>query len=505
MSSFSTVAVLAYLIGATAVAAQGPPEQSTTARSGPPMRILGPAISFTTEPLGAPSGIRSLPGGRVLVNDGSRRRLLLFDSTMKLIKVVADSVSNVASAYGLIAGRLLPYRGDSSLLLDRQTLSMLVIDGEGNIVKVRAIPRTEHATYLATTSITYGNPGFDAQGRLIYRIFDPSTSLSMVLGGGIMVPTQPDSAPVLRMNLDTRKLDTAGKVKIQKRTTIATQSPTGGISMRTTTNPMPVLDDWAVTADGSLALLRHRDYSIDWLRPDGRWESTPPMPFDWTRITDENKKAFVDSLRTQLENSRRMSMARYDSINHVCFDMDRTMGPPLTKEVREAIKARSGRAGAAGAPIAPVAAADVARATAATAVAGRGAPPPPSGAAPAAPVAGPPMPPVQPCPPGPYPAAAMMFGPPPNVIPYTELPDYKPPFAANSMRADADGNVWIRVNQMKPVPGTYQFDIANNKGELFDRIQMPIARTLVGFGPGNIVYVIGREGTTVRLERVRWR
>jgi hypothetical protein len=98
-----------------------------------------------------------------------------------------------------------------------------------------------------------------------------------------------------------------------------------------------------------------------------------------------------------------------------------------------------------------------------------------------------------------------MYPTPPTVIAYNELPDYKPPFAQSSIRADADGNVWIRVNQMKPVPGAYQFDIANNKGELIDRIQMPVARTLVGFGPGNIVYTIAREGTTVKLERVRWR
>lgn len=225
----SIATALALVNFASIAMAQDLGVQPPSRNAGPPMRILGPAVSFTTEPIGAPQHVRALPGGRVLVNDGSRRRLLLFDSTMKLIKVVADSSSTIANAYGLAAGKLLAYRGDSSLLMDRQTLSMLVIDGDGNIVKVRAIPRTEHATYLASTSVTYGNPGFDAAGRLLYRINDPTTSLSMMLGGGVLVPTQPDSAPILRMNLDTRKLDTAGRVKIQKRSTIATQTATGGI------------------------------------------------------------------------------------------------------------------------------------------------------------------------------------------------------------------------------------------------------------------------------------
>ena len=78
------------------------------------------------------------------------------------------------------------------------------------------------------------------------------------------------------------------------------------------------------------------------------------------------------------------------------------------------------------------------------------------------------------------------------------------------MRSDADGNVWIRVNQMKPVAGTYLYDIVNSQGRLIDRIQMPTSRTLMGFGPGSVVYVITRTVTpeqpaTVKLERVRWR
>lgn len=227
------------------------------------------------------------------------------------------------------------------------------------------------------------------------------------------------------------------------------------------------------------------------------------MPFDWTRLTDDHKKAFVDSLKTALETSRRNSMARYDSINHVCFDMPRTMGPEIPVEARAAARSGGGRAAAAPPPV-TTAIVNGRAATTGTAAAGRGAPTPPPGALPPG-VLPPGVMPVPTCPTAAYPPAATMFGTLPAVIPYTELPDYKPPFAANSMRADADGNVWIRVNQMKPVPGTYQYDIVNSKGELFDRIQMPIARTLVGFGPGNIAYVLGREGTTVRLERIRWR
>jgi hypothetical protein len=84
-----------------------------------------------------------------------------------------------------------------------------------------------------------------------------------------------------------------------------------------------------------------------------------------------------------------------------------------------------------------------------------------------------------------------------------DLPDYKPPFSLGSVRADADGNIWIRTNPMKPTPGGPVYDIVNASGALVDRVQIPPPRTLVGFGPGGVVYVGQRGPTGVRLERVR--
>jgi hypothetical protein len=472
--------------------AQPPANTDTTPLPGPPIRVLGPALASTTEPLTNPTQIRALPGGRVLVNDGTRRRLLMFDSTMKLIRIVADSNMNAENAYGIRAAKLIAYRGDSSLLIDTGSLSMLVIDGEGNIVKVKAIPRSDHATYIGSPSVTYGYPGFDAQGRLIYRITDALSYVLVAAGGGVMIREQPDSAPVLRLDLETRKLDTAGRVKIQKRITEPYQLASGTITTRTLSNPMPVQDDWAVMADGSIAFLRHRDYSIDWLNPDGTQTSSRPMVFDWQRLTDAHKKAFMDSILTVMAENSKRSMARYDSINAVCFNL----APGATQAIAMAAKPvqrdapPAGRGGG-----------------------GRGAaPPPPAGRGDAGPAARPAAP---SCPSQAYPTAILFST--PRYVPHTALPDYKPPFAVAAARPDADNNLWIRINQMRPVPNTYLYDIVNRSGELFDRIQMPIQRTLLGFGPGNIVYTVARGAVTppvpgqpvqppsVKVERVRWR
>src|SRR5205823_14651103 len=71
----------------------------------------------------------------------------------------------------------------------------------------------------------------------------------------------------------------------------------GRVQVTTQMNPLPVVDDWAVVSDGSIAFVRGRDYHIDWVRSDGSRSSSPKMPFEWQRMTDDDKVAFIDSLK----------------------------------------------------------------------------------------------------------------------------------------------------------------------------------------------------------------
>ncbi len=92
-----------------------------------------------------------------------------------------------------------------------------------------------------------------------------------------------------------------------------------------------------------------------------------------------------------------------------------------------------------------------------------------------------------------------------NYVAPSELPDYKPPFFAGQMRADADGNLWIRTIPTKAIPGGPVYDVVNRRGELVDRVQIPEGRTIVGFGSGGSVYLASRDNTTVTLERAKLR
>ena len=91
------------------------------------------------------------------------------------------------------------------------------------------------------------------------------------------------------------------------------------------------------------------------------------------------------------------------------------------------------------------------------------------------------------------PAAVQNFSPAMNLVSPADLPDYKPPFLANSTRADRDGNLWVRIQ------GGYVYDVIDRKGELVDRVRIPANRQIVGFGPGT-VFLSSRENGVTKLE-----
>jgi hypothetical protein len=84
----------------------------------------------------------------------------------------------------------------------------------------------------------------------------------------------------------------------------------------------------------------------------------------------------------------------------------------------------------------------------------------------------------------------------------SDLPDYKPPFTNGAVRADADGNLWIRPSPAKPTPGGPVYDIVSKEGELTDRLQLPQGYNLVGFGRGKVVYLSMRDANGIHLARV---
>src|SRR5437762_8519563 len=132
-----------------------------------PVRKLGAVAAKSTTPWNAIIGMRALPGGRVLVNDIMGRKVLMLDSALAPISVVADTTAATATAYSGRIASLIAFRGDSTLFVDPQSMSMMVIDPNGKITRVMSVPRSEDAGVLG--GFIGNSAGFDAKGRLVYR------------------------------------------------------------------------------------------------------------------------------------------------------------------------------------------------------------------------------------------------------------------------------------------------------------------------------------------------
>ncbi len=413
----------------------------------PAVRQLGPVVARTTEPLTTVAGVRALPGGGVYVNDMGSRRVLLFDSTLSTFSIVADSTSATANAYSGRFGGLIPFKGDSTLFVDPVAMSMLVIDEAGKVARVMSVPNSQDAMAFAGGPL--GGAYFDPAGGLIYRAggrFMMRGAPGMARGAGGMptIPQQPDSAPLLRVDLATREIDTLGYIKTPKMNMQMHRSDDGTITMTSEVNPLPVVDDWSVLPNGALAIVRGRDYHVDWILPDGTKRSAPKLPFDWQRLTDEDKIAFIDSVKAARE--RMLASGNAGGAGGAAGAMGGGGGM-----VQQMIVTRQGPGGGGGAP--------------------------PDG----------------------------MRTPQVSFVPPDQLPDYKPPFFAGAVRADADGKLWIRTIPTKAIPGGPVYDVVDDKGELVERVQVPAGRAIVGFGPGGVVFMTAREGDRTVLERARSR
>ena len=407
------------------------------AQQRPPVRPLGPVVATSGETFGNIAGIRALPGGRLLVNDVTGRRVVMLDKALAHSMNVADSTSATGTAYSGRFGGLLAYRGDSTLFVDPQSLSMLVIDPSGKIARVMSVPRSEEASALAGGAM--GAAAFDGMG-LVYRASNRIHRMAGMGGVRQAPPEQPDTAAIVRVNLATRVLDTVTFVKVPKMNLQITQDDQGRMTVRSEINPLPTVDEWVVLPDGSIAIVRGRDYRVDWVNADGSRTSSPKLPFEWQRLSDEDKVAFIDSV----------------------------------KAARERLMAAQGSASAGGA------------------TAQGGEPPPGSGNV----VMSMRMS-------GPGGAVTSTGGGRAQVefVPASELPDHRPPFFAGAVRADTEGNLWIRTTATGTVQGGSVYDVVNRRGELVDRVQVPAGRTIVGFGPDGAVYLTARNGARTTLER----
>lgn len=285
-------------LAATGLALVATPLGMVSAQSSsiPIVQVTTPVFSTETF-VGQPS-VRHLPDGRLLVNDYGAKRLMVFDTTLRQFDVNADSANSSGTLYPSSPLRfpLIPYVGDSTLLADYVARAFLVIDPRGKIGRVMASPKPSDLTNTST-----GSPSADPRGRLIYRASIKPTPEQRP--GDPPNTSTRDTIGIVRGDFDSRAVDTLATYTAPKFIGPQWYDVGGRYVPRMIIDPVPdAPDEWAVMTDGTVAVVRARDYHIDFFDLDGGKRSSPKLPYDWKRLTEEDKIARVDSMKLMIDS-----------------------------------------------------------------------------------------------------------------------------------------------------------------------------------------------------------
>lgn len=414
-----------------------------TAQELPPVRPLGPITRVSAAGvLGSVSMVRALPNGAVIVNDLTRRQLVLLDANLVKQKTIVDTSLATGKSYGSALGGLIAFRGDSSLFVDPSTLSMLVIDANGDVSRVIAVPRP--ADVNSMIGGPFGTPALDPRERIVCRNIVRAKALTMNYAArdkSVLKQQTEDSALIYRINLATRALDTVAWVKVPVARGAMSETPQGGLRVVQTSNPLPVVDDWALLPDGRVAVVRGADLHVDWIDLDGRATSSPKIPHPWERLTDDAKEKLLDSLKADLERRREaLKKARRDNAGPSASSVTGNESSQPFMIVRGQLVSDIGSA--------------------------------------------------------PPPATQVVS----EFVPAKDLPDYRPAFRIGATRADLEGNLWVRTTTPSDAGAIY--DVINGTGQLVDRVKLPFGRVISGFGAG-IVYLGVLDEKGARLEKAK--
>ena len=131
----------------------------------PPIRQLGAVSATASEKfMFDVRSMRALPDGRLYVNDPFGRRVLLFDADLQKFQIIADTLGANGNTYGRGAG-LIAFRGDSTLFVDPQSLSMLVLDANGKVARVMSVPNAQDVmSFAGVLGAAQTDPQIEAMG-----------------------------------------------------------------------------------------------------------------------------------------------------------------------------------------------------------------------------------------------------------------------------------------------------------------------------------------------------
>ena len=244
-------------------------------------RVLDKPQVELAEPFTNVGSVRELSDGRVLVVDNGDRALYAVDFKARTSTQISRPGSGPAEYR--TPGLLLPADGDTTLLTDPGNSRLLVLGPDGQPVTVLndawPLPNGGRGTRLPRA--------IDAKARGYFLSSASALAAPPTASGEIK---SPDSLALVRARRGSATEESLGYVHMAPRR-ISTTAKDGQLtSVNITMAPFPAQDGWQAFADGAVAIVRVRDYRVDWVLPDGRRVAGSPIGFTPVRVTDLDKQ-----------------------------------------------------------------------------------------------------------------------------------------------------------------------------------------------------------------------
>jgi hypothetical protein len=237
-----------------------------------------------SESFGFVQTVRALSDGRIVVADPLGQVLVRVDMETGEMEPLGREGGGPGEWRQPDAVYALP--ADSTLLVDLGNTRIAVIDPEGRIVESHSMVLEDAAAGPMGLEIIQPQ-GTDAAGRIY---FEARGELRRPGAG-------PDSSRVMRWAWGD-----PSAVRIAALTPPAVTVATSGgrDDQQVMVRPVPLApqDDWAVAADGSVAVVRAEPYRVQWIHPDGRTVEGPEIDYRRVDVGTPEKERYLDELET---------------------------------------------------------------------------------------------------------------------------------------------------------------------------------------------------------------
>jgi hypothetical protein len=229
-----------------------------------PIVLARPDVRLS-EPFSLLRGARELPDGRLLVTDWIEQRLAVVD----FARDAAQDRGRVGAGPGefRLPAALLPFRADSTLLVDVGNARLTVLDAEGRPGRSFQ-PRHDAARWPG---------GADASGRIYFTI--PAWQVERPLAN--------DTVELAVYDPATHEVRTVARVHGSRQPS-SNYAPTPRV-------PFVVFaaqDTWTVGGDGRVAIVRDDGYRVQWLR-DGAVVAGPAYAGTPRPVRPADRSEFV--------------------------------------------------------------------------------------------------------------------------------------------------------------------------------------------------------------------